>query len=91
MDFMLGVLSAVTALQNFVCTDSKTIYRLWMQTLHLFRHTECFDPREKASPLCLAEEVTNRRIMPEYRFFNTVADVYIDVGKFSLTQPGKGF
>jgi hypothetical protein len=62
----------------------------FFQILQLFRHTECFDPRDKVyAPLYLASEHVISAIKPDYNPTNTVLDVYIDVVRFGLKQAGK--
>jgi hypothetical protein len=54
----------------------------------MFRHTSCFDPRDKVyAPLCLAPDGVRRFIQPDYDS-KTVLDVYMDVVQYYLAQAG---
>ncbi|KAF4628507.1 hypothetical protein G7Y89_g9642 [Cudoniella acicularis] len=64
------------------------ILRSFLDSLRMFRHTECFDPRDKVyAPLCLAPEDIRRNITPDYAN-TTVLDVYTNVIRYCLSQPG---
>lgn len=56
--------------------------------LQKFRDTECFDPRDKVyAPLCLSSDDVHRHIRPDHAN-KTVLDVYTDVVRYYLAQPG---
>lgn len=60
----------------------------FLDILQMFRHTECLDPRDKVyAPLCLAPDDVCRYIRPDYAR-KTVLDVYTDVVRYYLAQPG---
>ena len=64
------------------------IMRSFLDILQSFRHTQCFDPRDKVyAPLCLASDDVRRFIIPDYAT-KTVLDVYTDVARYCLTQTG---
>ena len=59
-----------------------------LELLHLFRHTQCQDPRDKVyAPLCLAPKETMDTIAPNYGE-KTTLDVYLQVAEFGLRQIG---
>ena len=60
----------------------------FLDILQMFRNTECFDPRDKVyTPLCLAPDNVRRYISPNYAS-KTVFEVYTDVVRYYLAQPG---
>ena len=58
------------------------------KTLQIFRQSICFDPRDKVyAPLCLASDEVRYSITPNYAN-KTVLEVYTDVVRYYLSQPG---
>lgn len=86
--FLVG---AKTAADRLISFRSKRVqHALWsfLDILQMFRCTHCFDPRDKVyAPLCLAPDDIRRHIRPNYAK-KTVLDVYTDVVRYSLAQPG---
>jgi len=59
----------------------------FLDILQMFRHTACFDPRDKVyAPLGLAPDHVRSYIRPDYGN-KTVLDVYMDVVQYYLAQP----
>jgi hypothetical protein len=55
----------------------------------MFRHTECYDPRDKVhAPLCLAPDDVLRYIRPDYTRKKTVLDIYTDVVRYYIEHSG---
>jgi len=58
-----------------------------LDTLQIFRLTECQHPRDKVyAPLGLAPVPAKRSIMVDYK--QSVADVYLNVVKYLIIDPG---
>jgi hypothetical protein len=86
--FLVGTQRSVGNLIIFREQRIQLHVRSFLAILQMFRHTECFDPRDKIyAPLCLAPEDVRRYIKPDYSG-KTVLDVYKDVVRYYLTQPG---
>ncbi|RDW78221.1 hypothetical protein BP5796_06073 [Coleophoma crateriformis] len=59
----------------------------FLELIYLFRHTDCFDPRDKVyAPLGLATDVVRKAIIPDYAS-KTTLQVYLEVPQFYLAQP----
>ena len=86
--FLVGTQKAVDRLIKFRSQRMQHILRSFLDILQMFRCTECFDPRDKVyAPLCLAPDDVRRYIRPDY-IKKTVLDVYTDVVRYYLAQPG---
>ena len=86
--FLVGARESAEKLGIFRGRRVQHIYRSFLDSLQMFRHTSCFDPRDKVyAPLCLAPDDVRRFIQPEYDS-KTVLDVYMDVIQYYLSQPG---
>ena len=87
-EFLAGANMAFHKLLMFRGQRVQNILRSFLDILQMFRHTECFDPRDKVyAPLCLAPDDVRRYIMPDYAS-KSVFDVYADVVRYYLAQPG---
>ena len=85
---LVDSMESVKKLRKF--REQRVVYvlRSFLDILQMFRHTECFDPRDKVyTPLCLASDDVRRYIRPDYGN-KTVLHVYTDVVRYYLTQPG---
>jgi len=88
--FINGAHRAAAHLVQFRGSRIQSVFSSFFQILQLFRHTECFDPRDKVyAPLYLASGHVISVIKPDYNPANTVLDVYTDVARFGLKQDGK--
>ncbi|PMD35870.1 hypothetical protein L207DRAFT_435103 [Hyaloscypha variabilis F] len=88
--FINGAHRAAAHLVQFRGSRIQSVFSSFFQILQLFRHTECFDPRDKVyAPLYLASGHVISVIKPDYKPANTVLDVYTDVARFGLKQDGK--
>lgn len=86
--FLIGARESAEKLGIFRARRVQHIYRSFLDSLQMFRHTSCFDPRDKVyAPLCLAPDDVRCFIQPNYKS-KTVLDVYIDVVQYYLSQPG---
>ncbi len=86
--FLVGVRDSAEKLGIFRGRRVQHIYRSFLDSLQMFRHTSCSDPRDKVyAPLCLAPDDVRRFIQPDYDS-KTVLDVYMDVVQYYLAQPG---
>jgi hypothetical protein len=86
--FLVGAQKSVDKLGVFRSQRIQHVLRSFLDILQMFRHTECFDPRDKVyAPLCLAPDDVRRYIRPDYAS-KTVLDVYTDVVRYYLAQPG---
>ena len=86
--FLMGAQSSVDKLVKFRSHRVQHILSSFLDILQMFRDTECFDPRDKVyAPLCLAPDDIRRYIRPDYAS-KTVLDVYTDVVRYYLAQPG---
>lgn len=86
--FFMGAQKAVDKLVNFRSQRIQHLLVSFLATLQMFRDTECFDPRDKVyAPLCLAPDDVRHYIRPDYSS-KTVLDVYRDVVRYYLAQPG---
>ena len=77
------------ALLSFSLTREKndSLEMKFLNLLHIFRETDCTDPRDKVyAPLNLATDNPVAKIVPDYS--KPVEEVYADVVKLSLVQPG---
>jgi len=85
--FLVGAQKSADKLINFRWQRIQHVLRSFLDILQIFRHTECFDPRDKVyAPLCLAPDDVRRYIRPDYAS-KTVLDVYSDVVRYYLAQP----
>lgn len=83
---------AASVLSGFRMVRLHNFLSSFFEVLQHFRPTQCFDPRDKVyAPLCLAPEDTKLEVKPDYRPVNTVLDVYLDVARYGIKLPGKGF
>ena len=86
--FLTGAQKSVDKLVNFRSQRIQHLLVSFLGILQKFRDTECFDPRDKVyAPLCLASDDVRRYIRPDYAT-KTVLDVYTDVVRYYLAQPG---
>ena len=86
--FLVDAQKSVDKLVNFRAQRIQHLLVSFLAILQMFRDTECFDPRDKVyAPLCLAPEDVRRYIRPDYAS-KTVLDVYTDVVRYYLAQPG---
>jgi hypothetical protein len=86
--FLLGIRDSAEKLAIFRGRRVQHIYRSFLDSLQMFRHTSCSDPRDKVyAPLCLAPDDVRHFIQPDYDS-KTVLDVYMDVVQYYLAQPG---
>lgn len=86
--FLMGSKESVKKLRTF--REQRVVHglRSFLDILQIFRHTECFDPRDKVyAPLCLASDDVRRYIRPDYGN-KTVLHAYTDVVRYYLNQPG---
>jgi hypothetical protein len=87
--FMRGAQEPFRRLLAFRQKRIQSIPQSLLDLLQFFRRTECQDPRDKVySPLCLAPPESQAFMAPDYLGKNTL-DVYLEVAKFSLTQPDR--
>ena len=86
--FLVGAQKPVDKLIKFRSQRIQHLLVSFLDILQMFRYTECFDPRDKVNaPLCLAPDDVRRYIRPDYAS-TTVLDVYTDVVRYYLAQPG---
>jgi hypothetical protein len=86
--FLIGARESAEKLAIFRGRRVQHVYRSFLDSLQMFRHTSCSDPRDKVyAPLCLAPDDIRRFIQPKYES-KTVLDVYMDVVQYYLAQPG---
>lgn len=86
--FLAGAAQFFTKLLQFRSQRVQHVPWSFLHILQMFRHTECFDPRDKVyAPLCLAPDDVHQYITPDYGN-KTILDVYTDVVRYCLTQPG---
>ena len=86
--FLVGTQKLVDKLMKFRSQRIQHLLLSFPDILQMFRYTECFDPRDKVyAPLCLAPDDARRYIRPDYAT-KTVSNVYTDVVRYCLTQPG---
>ena len=87
-EFLSEAWGPVEQLLAFRGKRNQNTLRSFLDTLQSFRHTKCFDIRDKVyGPLCLAPDEVLRYITPDYAT-KTVLDVYTDVVRYYLAQPG---
>ena len=88
--FLVGAQKLVDKLIKFRSRRIQHLLVSFLDILQMFRDTQCFDPRDKVyAPLCLAPVDVRRYITPDYAS-KTVLDVYTDVVRYYLAQPGHG-
>lgn len=86
--FLTGAQKSVDKLIKFRSQRVQHLLVSFLDVLQMFRDTQCFDPRDKVyAPLCLAPDDVRRYITPDYAS-KTVLDVYSDVVRYYLAQPG---
>jgi hypothetical protein len=86
--FLVGARDSASKVETFRGRRVQHIYPSFLDSLQMFRHTSCFDPRDKVyAPLCLAPDDVRRFIQPDYGS-KTVVDVYMNVVQYYLAQPG---
>jgi hypothetical protein len=86
--FLVGAQKSAEKLGKFRSQRIHHVPQSFLDILQMFRHTECLDPRDKVyAPLCLAPDDVRRYIRPDYAS-KTVLDVYSDVVRYHLAQPG---
>ena len=86
--FLKGVNGTFWAILRLRFKRIQLISQPFLEILQSFRQTECFDLRDKVyAPLCLASEDVRYSISPDYAN-KTVLDVYADVARYCLSQPG---
>jgi len=86
--FLAGAHNSFDKLRAF--RSYRSLHSMWsfLDILQMFRHTECFDPRDKVyAPLCLAPDDVLRHIRPDYAG-KTVLDVYADVVRYYVEHSG---
>ena len=87
-NFLAGAHKSVDKLVKFRSQRIQHLLVSFLGILQKFRDTKCFDPRDKVyAPLCLASDDVRRYIRPDYAT-KTVLDVYTDVVRYYLAQPG---
>ena len=85
---LIGAQKSLDKLIKFRSQRTQKVLRSFLDILQLFRSTECFDPRDKVyAPLCLAPDDVRRSITPNYAG-KSVLDVYTDIARYYLVQPG---
>jgi hypothetical protein len=86
--FLVGARESAEKLGIFRGRRVQHTYRSFLDSLLMFRHTSCSDPRDKVyAPLFLAPDDVRRFIQPDYDS-KTILDVYMDVVQYYLAQPG---
>ncbi|MCJ1397393.1 hypothetical protein MMC11_000586 [Xylographa trunciseda] len=86
--FLIGAKRSADKLKAFRSQRVYLVLASFLDILQMLRHTECLDPRDKVyAPLCLAPDDVRRYIRPDYAS-KTVSDVYTDVVRYYLAQPG---
>ncbi|KAK0516572.1 hypothetical protein JMJ35_001175 [Cladonia borealis] len=86
--FLVGAQKSVDKLVKFRSQRIQHLLVAFLDILQMFRDTQCFDPRDKVyAPLCLAPDDVRRCITPDYDS-KSVLDVYTDVVRYYLAQPG---
>ena len=86
--FLVGAQKSVDKLVKFRSQRVQHLLVSFLDILQMFRDTQCFDPRDKVyAPLCLAPDDVRRCITPNYAS-KTVLEVYTDVVRYYLAQPG---
>ena len=85
---LTGATDSFNKLLQFRDQRLQHIQKSFLATLQMFRHTDCFDPRDKVyAPLCVASQDVKQWIRPNYAN-KTTLDVYQDVVEYCLAQPG---
>ena len=87
---LMGAQKSVDKLIVFRSQRIQHLLVSFLDILQIFRYSECLDPRDKVyAPLCIAPDDVRRYIRPDYAN-TTVLDVYADVVRYYLAQPGHG-
>jgi Heterokaryon incompatibility protein (HET) len=87
--FLVGAQKPFDKLLKFRRKRIEHVLRSFLDILQMFRHTACFDPRDKVyAPLGLAPDDIRHYIRADYGN-KTVLNVYTDVVRYYLAQPGR--
>lgn len=86
--FLVDAQKSVDKLVSFRSQRIQHLLVSFLPILQTFRDTECFDPRDKVyAPLCLVPHDVRCYSRPYYAG-KTVLDVYTDLVRCYLAQPG---